>query len=171
MGFSQYKYNMEKLAKNLGITNDALMAAAADCKQGGFAKIWKIEDKGNYATAQITVSKKHNEGDFVVGTVSNGYDIQFQDSFVRLVGSAYKAVKGKEVPKGGLNIRISHCDSTNRYDKGKNTRFESRTIFALEVIDDNANQSKPQPKTAKQTKTPPVTQTGTTLNEDEPLPF
>lgn len=53
--------------------------------RGGFARIWSIEDKGNYSVAKISTSKKRKDG--------SGYETDFQDGFVRLIGSAHEKVR------------------------------------------------------------------------------
>lgn len=140
MGFTQYKINTDKLAKNLGIESSTLESAMADCKMGGFVKIWKFQDKGTYGVAQVSASKKHKDGDYVVGTLSNGYDIQFQDNFVRVVGSAYEKLKRMDIPKSGLNIQIASCDNTNKWDGDKKMKYQNRVIYGFDVLD-NASES------------------------------
>ena len=58
--------------------------------RGGFARIWAIEDKGNYSVAKVSTSKKRRDED--------GYETDFQDGFVRLIGAAHE--KAKTLGKG-----------------------------------------------------------------------
>lgn len=86
---------------------------------GGWAKIWKVKDKGNYSVAQVSVSKKKDDG----------YETEFQHNFVRLVGKAHEIGKNIGQPQGGVNIQILSCDVTNRYDRDKNTEYTNFVIY------------------------------------------
>lgn len=86
---------------------------------GGWAKIWKVEDKGNYSVAQVSVSRKKDDG----------YETEFQNNFVRLVGRAHEIGKNIGQPQGGANIQILSCDVTNRYDKDKKQEYTNFVIF------------------------------------------
>lgn len=86
---------------------------------GGWAKIWKVEDKGNYSVAQVSVSKKKDDG----------YETEFQNNFVRLVGKAHEIGKNIGQPQGGVNIQILNCDVTNRYDKDKKVEYTNFVIY------------------------------------------
>lgn len=162
MGFSPAKLNYEKLAKMLDLTVDEMKDYVAQCRTGGYARIWNFNDNGKNGTAQISVSKKHNDGDFVVGKVVNGYDITFQ-SFVTLVGSAYQKVKHYgEIPANGLPIQIVSCDVTNKYVKEKNKNYTNFTIFGLNIqTPANTNQEVVKPKKKEVVEEP----------DDTELPF
>lgn len=95
---------------------------------GAYAKIWKIaEDKGNYAIAQVSVSRKKEDK----------YVTEFQSNFVRLVGKAYE--KGKDIQEvhGGTTIKISACDVTNRYVKEQQKEYVNFVIFDFDFPDNN----------------------------------
>ena len=84
-------------------------------RQGAYAKIWRVEDKGNYSVAQVSISKKNKDTD--------QYETEFQHNFVRLVGTAHDLGKNIEEVQGGTSIKITSCDVTNRYDKEKKKEF------------------------------------------------
>lgn len=101
-------------------------------RQGAFAKLWKVEDKGNYSVAQVSVSRKNKD--------TGRYDVEFQDGFVRLVGNAHEAAKGLNIPEStGLSIKITSCDVTNKYDAEKGKSYINFTIFGFEIPDNNGS--------------------------------
>ena len=128
-------------------------------RQGAYAKVWKVEDKGNYSVAQISVSKKDKE---------TGEDnVEFQDGFVRLVGNAHEAAKNLQITDNGASIQITSCDVTNKYDGEKQKSYINFTIFGFDIPDGN-NTSKPAKNTGKSSKAAPATDNG--ADEDD-LPF
>lgn len=129
-------------------------------RQGAFAKIWKVENKGNYHVAEMSVSKKNDAG---------GYDVTWQNKFVRLVGTAHTQADKLDISK---SVKIGACDVTNKYDKDKNTTYTNYVIFAFEDENDknnNAKNSKPVKKseTEKTDGFYPIDET----IEDDDLPF
>lgn len=97
-------------------------------RQGAYAKIWKVEDMGNYSTAQLSISKKKKDSD--------EYVTEFQHNFVRLVGNAHTAIQNMTIPeKGGLSIKISSCDVTNRWDNETKKEYTNFAIFGFEIPD------------------------------------
>lgn len=99
-------------------------------RQGAFAKLWKVEDKGNYSVAQVSVSRKNKD--------TGRYEVEFQDGFVRLVGNAHETAKGLNIPESiGLSIKITSCDVTNKYDAEKGKSYINFTIFGFEIPDNN----------------------------------
>ena len=143
MGLNVARYNTARISKALGVEEDNLKNEMRANRIGGYAKIWKVEDKGKYSVAEMSVSKKHNDGDYVVGVIVNGYDIQFQHKFVRLIGNAHEKMKNVEIPKGGISVQILNLDVTNRYDAEKKTTYTNYTISALDFpFDDNGAQSR-----------------------------
>jgi hypothetical protein len=130
MGFAPYKINVDKLANILGIPADKLKDAVEQCKVGGYAKVWRYEDNGKSGKAQISVAKKHTNGSFTVGKVTNGYETTFTGN-VTVAGDAWKKLKNATIPKGGLTVRISSCDVTTRNVNEK--WFTNFTIFGLEI--------------------------------------
>lgn len=103
-------------------------------RQGAYAKIWSIENKGNYSIAGLSVSKKNKETD--------QYETEFQDNFVRLVGTAHDIARSLEyIPKNGVSIKISSCDVTNKYDAKTGKKFTNFVIFGFENLNNNDNKS------------------------------
>ena len=106
-------------------------------REGSFARVWSVEDKGNYSTARITVSKKDKN--------TSTYVQDFSDGYVRLVGQAHTAFQGVQVDdKKGVSIKISSCDVSNVYTSpnGKVSYTPHYTIFGLEFPDKNGNGNK-----------------------------
>lgn len=125
-------------------------------RQGAYAKVWKIEDKGNYSVGQVSISRRNEE--------TNVYETEFQDGFVSFVGTAHNEIKGVQIPKNGLAIKISSCDCTNCYDKEKNIMYENHAIFGFELPDSYD----------KKIDTSKTTKTSQAVNEEadeDDLPF
>ena len=136
MGFSSSKLNTKKIAETLGIAESVLIDAIKANSYGGFARVWTIEDKGNYSTAKISVSKKDKNTD--------NYTTDFMDGYVRLVGEAHNALKGIYIDeKKGIGVKISSCEVTNVYTapNGAVSYKPHYTIFGLEVLDGNSRQN------------------------------
>lgn len=130
-----------------------------------YCKIWKIEDKGNYSVASISVSRKNKE--------TGAYDTDFQHNFVRLVGNAHNDCKGVDIPKNGLSAKITSCDVTTKYDADNDKNYTNYIIFGLELSENSSNSSKPSKKTSSKKTTKKAEETSEDTNEDEEddLPF
>lgn len=102
-------------------------------RQGSYAHVWKVEDKGNYHVAQISISRKNKE--------TNQYETEWQDSFVRLVGTAHQQIKTMDISR---NVKIGSCDVTNKYDANKKTTYTNYVIFNFDDVDGGSS----APKTA-----------------------
>lgn len=124
MGFTSCKISEQKLAEALGIDVETVKAALKEARYGGYAKIWSVEDMGNYSTANISVSKKNKE--------TEKYDTEFQEGFVRLVGQAHEFMKGRAIPENGLSVMMTSTDETNKYDNAKKKMYYNHVIFGLE---------------------------------------
>ena len=90
-------------------------------RQGAYEKIWKIEDKGNYHVAQMSISRKNKD--------TGVYDTEWQNNFVRLVGTAHQQIATMDISR---NVKIGSCDVTNKYDKDKNTTYTNYVVFNFE---------------------------------------
>lgn len=90
-------------------------------RQGAYAKIWKIEDKGNYHVAQMSISRKNKD--------TGVYDTEWQNNFVRLVGTAHQQIATMDISR---NVKIGSCDVTNKYDKDKNATYTNYVVFNFE---------------------------------------
>lgn len=131
---------------------------------GRFAKIWKLEDKGNYAVANLSISRKNRD--------TNAYTVEFKDGFVAIVGKAWEALKGAVVDEhNGLTIKIVNCDVTNVYTSqtGKVSYNPHYTIFALELPNDNGGQTAPKTETKKEDNVDDFINVPD--GDDEELPF
>jgi len=96
-------------------------------RQGAYARIWSYENKGNYSTCRLSISRKNKNTD--------AYETEFTDGFVRLVGNAHQAIQGIQIDeKKGYNVKISSCDVTNVYTApdGKVSYTPHYTIFGFE---------------------------------------
>lgn len=93
---------------------------------GKYAKIWAYENKGNYSTCRLTVSRKNKD--------TGAYDVEFSDGFVRLVGNAHKAIQNVPIGEKGYSIKITSCDVSNVYTspEGKTNYTPHYTIFEFE---------------------------------------
>lgn len=128
--------------------------------RGGYARIWSLENKGNYSVAKISTSKKRKDDD--------GYETDFQDGFVRLIGSAHQKVQDIEIPSKGLAIQITSCEVTNNYDANTKKNYVNYAIFAFDIPESNGAKAskKPAAKTSK-----PKTKTVADDDSQEDLPF
>jgi hypothetical protein len=128
-------------------------------RQGAYAKVWRVEDKGNYSVAQISISRKNKQ--------TQEYETEFQNNFVRLVGTAHEMSKNIQEVQGGTSIKITSCDVTNRYDKAKDKEYTNFVIFGFEFA--NASDG------GKNGKTSPAKSNEGFMNIpdgiDEELPF
>lgn len=119
-------------------------------RQGAFAKVWRVEDKGNYSVAQVSISRKKKDSD--------QYETEFQNNFVRLVGTAHDMGKDIQEVQGGTTIKITSCDVTNKYDKEAQKEYTNFVIFGFEFPDNNGggNAAAPSKKgaAAKKSKKP-----------------
>lgn len=103
-----------------------------------YAKVWGVENKGNYSVVDMSVSKKNKE--------TGGYDVEFSNKFVRFIGTAHKLADGL---KKGDTIKIGNCDVTHVYSKEKNTTYTNFLVFSFETQDGNSNgNTKPEPSKA-----------------------
>lgn len=126
-------------------------------RQGAYAKVWSTEDKGNYSTGKVSISRKNKE--------TNRYDVEFIDNFVRFVGSAHTAVKDLAIGDKGVTIRITSCDVTNRYDAEKKRTYTNFVIFGFELPDNNYSGAKPEVAKPKPKPEP------ANDSDDDDLPF
>lgn len=125
---------------------------------GGYARIWKVEDKGKYCDVQLSTSKKNKDG---------GYDTDFQNNFVRFVGRAYEMAKGIT---DACNIQIKSCEVTRFWSKQKEKEYINFTVFDFDFTDGNSGGSRPAPAKAK-TPTGNEPFMSTPDDADEEMPF
>lgn len=168
MGLRQCDINKKKLAEILGLDAETIDSALKESRAGGFARIWSVEDKGNYAVAKVSTSKKRKD--------NSGYDQDFQDGFVRLIGSAHEKAKEIVIPTNsdgiplGVTIQITSCESTTPYDAVTKKGYNNYAIFAFDIPDGSdaapTTGKKSTAKTSKAKKAAPVED-----ETDDDLPF
>jgi hypothetical protein len=136
--------------------------------RGGFARIWSVEDKENYSIAKVSTSKKRKD--------DSGYDTDFQDGYVRLIGSAHEKAKTLNVSEKGIAIQITSCEVTTPYNAETKKGYVNFAIFAFNIPDENdgnatsvKNNKKSTAKTSK-AKTKKETPDYEEMPEEE-LPF
>lgn len=143
--------------------------------RGGFARLWSVEDKGNYSTAKISTSRKRKDEDG-----NDYYETDFQDGFVRLIGSAHTKAQKLDIPVNengdskGVSIQITSCEVTMQYKAEKGKNYTNFAIFAFDVPDGNgAKSSNTKKAAAKTTKksTKSKTKKEAPVEEDDDLPF
>lgn len=135
-------------------------------KRGGYAKVWKVEDKGNYSVGQLSTRRKKPGSD-------KEWEVDFQDGFVRFIGAAHTAIQNAHInPENGLSIQITSCDVSNKYDKASNKTYVNYAIFAFDVVDSNGggNSSKTA-STKKSNGKAKLAEVDTTDDLDDDLPF
>ena len=144
-------------------------------RQGAYANVWAVENKGKYSTARLSISRRNQN--------TGGYDTEFQDGYVRLVGQAHEKFNGRTVPEKGEFIRINSCDVQNCYTKpdGSVSYVPHYTIFEFDFYSEisnnggNSNAKQAKGNTAKKKDEIPVDSNGF-MNipdavDDEELPF
>ena len=131
--------------------------------RGGFARIWSIEDKGNYSLAKVSTSKKRKDGD--------GYETDFQDGFVRLIGSAHEKAKTLNITEKGVAIQITSCEVTTPYNAETKKGYTNYAIFAFDIP--NGNGSSGNASSAKKSAKTNTTAKSAADDEqsDDDLPF
>lgn len=88
--------------------------------KGFWAKVWKIENCGNYHQLQISTSKKKD----------NEY-IKDYSGFVRLIGYAHN--KANQIAVGD-SIKVSNFELTNNYSKERGITYTNVAIFEIDEI-------------------------------------
>lgn len=130
---------------------------------GGFARIWAIEDMGNYSVAKISTSKKRKDGD--------GYETDFQDGFVRLIGSAHERGKTLTVTEKGVAIQITSCEVTTPYNAKTKKSYTNYAIFSFNVPNDKDGSSSAKNSKKSSAKTSKAKTAEVEDESDDDLPF
>lgn len=89
--------------------------------KGFWAKVWKIENCGNYHQCQISTSKKNKDGNYV----------KDYSGFVRLIGHAHN--KANQIAVGD-SIKVSNFELTNNYSKERGITYTNVAIFEIDEI-------------------------------------
>lgn len=124
-------------------------------RKGAYAKIWSIEDKGNFTKVNLSVSKKNK---------TTGEYVTDFSGFVNLVGTAYQESKKL---KEGDSVKIGDCEVTTSYNKDTKTNYTNYAIFSLDSGDSTKSQSVSAPSKKSQKVAAEVSDNG----EEEDLPF
>lgn len=93
------------------------------------ATVWSIESKGNYTQAQISTSKKKQDGT---------YETDFS-SYVRLVGAAHDKSVGLN-PKD--RITPTNFEITKSYNKEQKKEYTNIVIFDFDIVNQGENTKK-----------------------------
>lgn len=117
-------------------------------RPNAYMKVWSVECFERYSKANISSSRKNRE--------TGEYETDFS-GFVTLIGSAHK--KAVDLG-GGERIKITACDVTTKYDKGKGIKYTNFTVFDWEPADN--------PKEPVETPVSTVEEEGAS---DDELPF
>lgn len=133
--------------------------------RGGYARVWEVDNKGNYSLVKLNTSKKNKEG---------SYETDFQDGFVRFIGAAHDKIKDVSLTKKGIGIQITSCDVTSTYDQEKKRTYTNYLVFAFNFTDSEAEQpkkdSKKPAKATKKTTRPKEEEDDINIDDDD-LPF
>lgn len=100
-------------------------------KVGGFARIWKVEDKGKYSIVELSTSKKDQN--------SGKWETDFQHKFVRFIGPAHTMAQGITEP---TSIRIKSCDVTKIWSQEKQQEYTNYIVFEFELPEANKSPAK-----------------------------
>ena len=144
MGFRSNSYNIEKIAAALKVDESKLKAAMKANQVGGYARVWNVEDKGNYSVVKVSTSKKRKDGD--------GFETDFQTNFVRFVGEAHKLLSSINVPEKGVGIQITNCEATTPYSSETKKGYNNYVVFSFDLIDGNASGGSKKASPAKSSK-------------------
>ena len=93
-------------------------------RQNSFAKVWRFEDKGNYAVVELSTSKKNKQTD--------QYETDFQSKFVRFIGQAHTDIIAMA---DGVKIKLGDVEVTNSYNKETKVAYTNFLVFSFEVAE------------------------------------
>lgn len=103
--------------------------------RGGYARVWKIENKGNYSVGQVSTSRKKSGSE-------NEFEVDFQDGYVRFIGAAHEAISQLDIGDKGITIQITSCEVSNKYDNNTKKTYVNYAIFSFNTVDNGGNSSK-----------------------------
>ena len=137
---------------------------------GGYARVFKAEDKGKYSVVNLCCSKKNKE--------TGEYDTDFQSGIVRFIGAAHEKISGMDIGPKGVPIQIISCDVTVQVYNEK--YYTNYIVYDFDVQESNSSGSKSSgsksgtsKKTKKKTAKPEKKEEPSEEEEDEDseLPF
>lgn len=166
MGFRQANIYIEGLAKALEIDEDTLLSALAENRSGGYARVWEINDEGNFAKCRLSTSKKDGKK----------FIPDFSEGFVSFVGNAYEKIKDLEIPENsngkslGISIQITSCEATTFYSEKKGETYHNYAVFAFEFVEEKSDDKKSsgKSKSSKNASTKKTTKSTRTKEKAEP---
>lgn len=106
-------------------------------RTGGYATIWKVEDKGKWSNVQLSTSRKNQRGE---------YETDFS-GFVAFIGAAHTAATNLQ-PKD--RIKLGECEVTTQRDTAKNVTYTNFKVFSFEGTNGNNVSTKPASTSANQ---------------------
>ena len=111
-------------SKNNKSTNRKERGIKMGFRTGSYAKVWRFEDKGNYAVVELSTSKKNKQTD--------QYETDFQSKFVRFIGQAHTDIIGMA---DGVKIKLGDVEVTNSYNKETKVAYTNFLVFSFEVAE------------------------------------
>ena len=141
MGFRCSTYNINKLAESFGMNKESVVDALKNARVGGFARMFKFEDKGTFGTGSISTSRRKDE--------NSPWETDFQDGYVAFAGEAYKKAKELNIPENGIAITILNCEVRNKWDANTKKMYTNFYIYDFDIYgasNDNATKQAAPPK-------------------------
>lgn len=92
--------------------------------QDKYAKVWAVEDKGNYSVVELSTSQKNKKTD--------KYETDFSSKFVRFIGTAHELSKSLT---GNERIKLGACGVTNSWDKDKQKGYTNFLVFSYDLVE------------------------------------
>lgn len=130
--------------------------------RGGFARLWSVENKGKYSTAKMSTSTKPKGSDT--------YETDFQDGFVRLIGSAHEKASKMSIGEKGVTIKIISCEVKTPYDAEKKRVYTNYIVYDFDVPDVNSSAEQKKTDSNKTDNKKSDTKASSVVEEEE-LPF
>lgn len=90
-------------------------------RSGSYAKVWRFEDKGNYAVVEISTSKKNKQTD--------QYETDFNSKFTRFIGQAHTDILALQ---DGVKIKLGEVEVTNSWNKETKQGYTNFLVYTFE---------------------------------------
>ena len=98
-------------------------------KNGAYATVWGIEDKGKTTSVRLSISKKNSK--------TNEYETDFS-GFCRFIGEAHKNAYTLKVKD---RIRLNECEVTTLFVKDTGREYVTYKVFSFEKTEPNNKNS------------------------------
>ncbi len=92
-------------------------------RQGGYIKIWSYDNKGNYGTINMSVSKKNQSGAYQTTFAGFANVVGTANTYASSLGLPTFAESKQQAQKKPVSAQILSCDVTDYYDKAKIERL------------------------------------------------